>query len=226
MPRGHPKSDFRSPGIFIFRSNFGGCMSDDYEIFKIRLHKYARWNGRCLESTYKARSQSGYAIMKYKKTTIGAHRMAWMVHYGEIPKGMWVLHKCDNPICININHLWLGYPKDNTADMIRKKRDNMFGQRIHSNLKVERAIALRKKGVIYREIAEQLNVSIHTINSFFRRKSVALEVKDFYAKPKYSMDEINQACELRRNGVSCREIQKILGIPKRTLTRIFNKHYK
>ncbi len=51
-----------------------------------------------------------------------AHRWAWVQAHGEIPAGMCVLHRCDNPPCINVAHLFLGTKSDNNVDRRTKGR--------------------------------------------------------------------------------------------------------
>jgi len=56
-----------------------------------------------------------------------AHRICWELHYGKIPDGLCVLHKCDNTLCVRPNHLFLGTLKQNTDDMRSKRRDKFWG---------------------------------------------------------------------------------------------------
>lgn len=51
-----------------------------------------------------------------------AHRVSWILSYGEIPQGMLVLHHCDNTFCVNPTHLFLGTQRDNVHDALAKGR--------------------------------------------------------------------------------------------------------
>jgi HNH endonuclease len=70
------------------------------------------------------RNDCGYGRTWSKETgPIKAHRLAWIKAHGPIPAGMCVLHRCDNPPCINLDHLFLGTDLDNVRDMLSKGRD-------------------------------------------------------------------------------------------------------
>jgi hypothetical protein len=56
-----------------------------------------------------------------------SHRISWELHNGPIPKGLWVLHRCDTTLCVNPDHLFLGTPKANTSDMVSKGRSKFGG---------------------------------------------------------------------------------------------------
>ena len=65
----------------------------------------------------------GYGCFSYRGKGWRAHRIAWTLVNGEIPKGLFVLHRCDNPPCCNPDHLRLGTHKENMDDMNRKGRN-------------------------------------------------------------------------------------------------------
>lgn len=83
------------------------------------------------------RAVGGYGVILPGGGTRGlalAHRVSWEIHFGPIPDGMHVLHKCDNPPCVNPAHLFLGTQRDNNTDKVRKGRQakaETSGSRLH-----------------------------------------------------------------------------------------------
>ena len=65
-----------------------------------------------------------YGRFQHAGKKMGAHRFSYILNIGEIPDGLWVLHKCDNPPCVNPKHLFLGTRQDNVDDRVSKGRNN------------------------------------------------------------------------------------------------------
>ena len=71
-----------------------------------------------------ASSGRGYGHIRSDWTQLLAHKFSYFLHYGPIPEGHVVRHKCDNPGCVRPDHLVAGTQKDNIADMDQKHRRN------------------------------------------------------------------------------------------------------
>lgn len=79
-----------------------------------------------------AKNSKGYGTRWHNGKLHKAHRVAWSEEHGAIPVGMMVLHRCDNPSCVRLEHLFLGTDDDNKADMIAKGRQAK-AQKNHRN---------------------------------------------------------------------------------------------
>ena len=87
------------------------------------LRTSSRWLGKCWNWTGSF-FQSGYGRYFQNQKSFRAHRISHQICYGVENASFLVCHKCDNPACVNPQHLFLGTSKDNTQDMISKGRLN------------------------------------------------------------------------------------------------------
>lgn len=117
----------------------------------------ARHKGKCAYGSFRP---GGI----YKASHSYAHRFSWIIHRGKIPDGLWVLHKCDNPPCVNPQHLFLGTAADNVRDA------SMKGRMTHklSDAEVAEIRALRARGIPTENIRQMYGVSSGHISSIVR----------------------------------------------------------
>lgn len=110
--------------------------------------------GPCLEWTGKLKHGYGRVTVDYE--TKQAHRVAWELAHGPVPEGMQVCHKCDNPACCNVEHLFVGTVLDNNQDATRKGRHH--NQRLTA-ADYARARELRTSGATHQKIADELGIT-------------------------------------------------------------------
>lgn len=107
----------------------------------VLLSRYEVAANGCWEWTG-TRNRQGYGVVCVAigkvPTGIPAPRLQWMHCRGEIPAGLVVMHTCDNPCCVNPDHLVIGTTQDNLADMRAKGRGNSFGLKYSGGVSLEK----------------------------------------------------------------------------------------
>ena len=116
-----------------------------------------------------ATSPKGYGVIGVAATkTEQVHRVVWRMKHGEIPHGMYVCHSCDRRNCVN--HLFLGTPKDNTSDMLKKGREARGERSGTSKLSTGQIVSIRTiTGKLQREIAKEFGVDQSSISKIRSR---------------------------------------------------------
>ena len=110
--------------------------------------------GPCLELDV-GHDGYGYAMLHRDVKNVRAHRQAWIDAHGAIPRTTLVCHRCDNPRCSRLSHLFIGSHKDNSLDMARKGRSGWQGKTIPESAR--KKMSLAKKGRLHTEAQKQAN---------------------------------------------------------------------
>lgn len=111
----------------------------------------------------------GYGRFWLNGKTVMAHRFSYTISHGDVAEGMNVCHRCDNPSCVNPNHLFLGTHHDNTHDMITKDRDTIIGSKNNNATLTETDIPVIRQrlanGEMQTEIAKDYGVKKTAISA-------------------------------------------------------------
>ena len=116
----------------------------------------------------------GYGRMSWNGKTQSSHRISWKLKFGEIPNNLFVLHKCDEKLCVNPDHLFLGTQRDNILDLVKKGRNAKHHSRKWKQLRKRSIIRIRKlyeEFKNYSKIANIYKVSRVTIMNVVKRKT-------------------------------------------------------
>lgn len=135
------------------------------------------------------RFNTGYGMLGVGSKCRSTHRLSWELHFGPVPGGLWVLHRCDNRSCVNPAHLFLGTARDNYHDSRAKGRHSAadrHGMRRHperirrgeqsnpARLTDAKVVAIRQRykagGISQSALAREYGVTQSTIwNILFRK---------------------------------------------------------
>jgi hypothetical protein len=113
------------------------------------------------------KNAGGYGVMYINGTCHQAHRISWRIHGGDIPDGHVVRHKCDNPGCVNPEHLETGTHAENSMDMVRRGRST----RGRSGVPLEKQIEIAKRrlsGERGVDLAEEYGITAQQVSGFKR----------------------------------------------------------
>lgn len=192
------------------------------------------------------KDKDGYGRFWLDGNTMRANRASWFLHNGDISEDadgnkLFVCHKCDNPSCVNPNHLFLGTSRDNINDMLAKGRTlkgEVSNGAVLKQSEVEQILSLYSLGnTSSRKLAKQFNVSKKTILSILNGKtwnhlhqggvdnlSDVLSIKR--ENRAVSSENVLKVYDLYFTGnISARKIAGMFGVAKRTILSIINGNY-
>jgi len=119
-----------------------------------------------------ARHISGYGQLRWENQMQPAHRLAWQMKHGPIPRGLVICHHCDNPPCVNVDHLFIGTRGDNNHDRTVKGRTAHPKGEKNGRAKLTEAeiLAIRNDPRKQYVIAREYGVTKSTVSAIILRK--------------------------------------------------------
>jgi hypothetical protein len=138
-------------------------------------------------------SGEGYGKFLYEGRSIRAHRVAYMLTHGEIPEGNCIMHMCDNPKCVNPEHLLPGTHKENMADKISKGRGGNGVKRAYRLLTDDQAREIYQSQKSNRALAREYGMDPGSVRSIKRgdtykhaTRALPFALQPFHVDPAYT----------------------------------------
>jgi hypothetical protein len=115
--------------------------------------------------------QKKYGIFNYQARHWRAHRLSYWFHKGEFNLDLYVCHTCDNPLCVNPDHLFLGTTQDNTSDRVKKDRSAKGEKNGDSRLTDDQVKSIKSSLESVTELSKKYKVSRTTVYKIKNRQS-------------------------------------------------------
>lgn len=172
----------------------------------------------------------GYGRFYHQGRYFYAHRLSWYLEHGDDPLARFVCHKCDNPICVNPSHLFVGTQDDNMSDMARKGRASRVPRVLgtkHPQAKLTPTIVreidrLRAGGMLWRDIARRVGVSRVTAHRAGTRRTwrhIAGRSPDIGRPKKLSLTNRRRMVEMAKLMPKVR-VAEAFGVSRGTVERV------
>ena len=112
-------------------------------------------------------NSKGYGHFRISKRIAVAHRVSYTIHFGPIPQGLFICHRCDNPVCVNPNHLFAGTNRENVDDMLSKGRQCRGEDHQLAKLSDEKIGEIRMRWatrLTQQKLADEYGISVGALN--------------------------------------------------------------
>jgi hypothetical protein len=170
----------------------------------------------CFEWTGAIFLTRGYGRFWFNNKSHLAHRFAWVLKNGEIPINQIVCHSCDNRICVNSQHLWLGSHLDNARDRVNKGRSNHFPKTLPNEIEELIAELFYTTDITQKELSIRYNVTQALIGKIIRESKLKkVYIKKLIPRSKKISPQIrNEILDKRKSGESIQKLAHFYNVTK------------